>query len=182
MKVEIITESEYVSKSSLSYLENQAKATYMEKLSLNGGQTSGDTNVDNNYKSKSQTSVHYYGGKSGLISNRSDFQNWVNSIEENPWIFGGKLTPIMNFLPNVTNRAALKTAYQVKLDKAFLDELSMSLTYLKKNPAIDSEMITNLSREVETLKKEVIPSHLAVKKLGDTIEKLCDTKLVAGKN
>jgi hypothetical protein len=182
IKVEIFTESEYVSKSTQSYLETQAKASYMAILSAKGGHTSDDTKVDNTYESKSTASAFYYGGDTRFLKNQNDTNKWIDSISKEPWIFGGHLIPIMNFLPNVTNRDAFNTAYAVKLDKAFLDELSLSLTYLKKNSAINSELIANLTREVEILKKEVIPTHSEVKKLGDTIDKLWGPKIVIKKN
>jgi hypothetical protein len=182
IKVEIFTESEYVSKSTQSYLETQAKASYMAILSAKGGHTSDDTKVDNTYESKSTASAFYYGGDTRFLKSQNDTNKWIDSISKEPWIFGGHLIPIMNFLPNGTNRDAFNTAYAVKLDKAFLDELSLSLTYLKKNSANNSEMIANLTREVETLKNEVIPSHSEVKKLGDTIDKLWGPKIVIKKN
>jgi hypothetical protein len=76
----------------------------------------------------------------------------------------------------------LNTAYAVKLDKAFLDELSSSLEYLKKNPAINSELISNITIDVAKPKNEVIPSHSEVKLLGETIDKLFGPKIVIKKN
>jgi hypothetical protein len=170
LKVDIETNMNYASTMTAQNMEFQASLSYLEKLSLSGGHSKGSQSVDINFKQNSLVKEVYYGGNANLITGSNGFQNWWDSAQRNPWIFGGQLMSILKIIPEGPKKIALNTAYNVKLDFAYLDELSLSLTLLKRNPAIDMAMANNLVNQIGALRGQVIPSHAAVEKLGQTVE------------
>jgi hypothetical protein len=154
----------YASTMTAQNMEFQASLSYLEKLSLSGGHSKGSQSVDTNFKQNSLVKEVYYGGNANLITGSNGFQNWCDSAQRNPWIFGGQLTSILNIIPEGPKKIALNTAYNVKLDFAYLDELSLSLRLLKRNPAIDMAIANNLVNQIGALRGQVILSHAAVEK------------------
>jgi hypothetical protein len=191
LSIEIETDGSYVAKTTSNNLELQAKATFFEKLSISGGITKENTNVDKSYKQKSTTKASYYGGKADLINAGSmNFQDWTNSVVLNPWLFGGKLTSILNFIPEGPKKIAMNTAIIVKLNYAYLDELLQSLNLLKQNLYIDVEIADNFLNQVNALRRQSIPQNQSVLRLGSEVEKfvleqkkraiICDPELLNG--
>jgi hypothetical protein len=84
----------------------------------------------------------------------------------------GHLEPITSLLPNGLKKNAVNTAIGVKLDYAYLDELSRSLKFLKKYPKshINFPVVNNYITQINAERIKPIPPHDRVVKLGAAIE------------
>ncbi len=165
LKVNIEINKNYAKTLSAQNMEIQASLSFLNIISLSGGYSKGSQRVDTNFKQNSLVKEIYYGGNANLITGANGFKNWWDSAQRNPWIFGGQLTSILNLIPEGAKKIALSTAYTVKLDYAYLDELSLSLTLLKRE-----SYNNDLLKQIEALRKQDIPSHYEVQKLGLIVE------------
>jgi hypothetical protein len=82
------------------------------------------------------------------------------------------LEPILSLLPNGLKKNAVNTAIPVKLDYAYLDELSRSLQFLKIYPKshINFTLVDNYITQINAERVKPIPPHDRVVQLGTTIE------------
>jgi hypothetical protein len=116
--------------------------------------------------------ISYYGGNADLSPGKTNLKSWSNSVSNNPWLMSGHLEPITSLLPNGLKKNAVNTAIGVKLDYAYLDELSRSLQFLKKYPKshINFPVVNNYITQINAERIKPIPPHDRVVKLGAAIE------------
>jgi hypothetical protein len=171
MRVESDTTKDYALSHTAKTIELQAGIAYMNILGAEGGHTQGQQPQDAVYHTNTVTQAFYYGGTADPTKHgASVFQNWIVSAEKDPWIFGGQMESIVNFLPNGPKKTAVQTAIAVKLDWAYLDELTHSLNILKLNPLVNQEGANDLLEQVKAERVKPIPPHDGVVILGQEVE------------
>jgi len=116
--------------------------------------------------------INWYGGNADLSPGKLNFSHWSSSVSSYPWLIAGHLEPIASLLPNGLKKNAINTAIGVKLDYAYLDELSRSLQILKKYPKspINFPLVNNYITQINAERVKPIPPHDRVLQLGAAIE------------
>jgi hypothetical protein len=171
IRVESDTTKNYALEHTAKTIELQAGIAYMNILGAEGGHTQDQQPQDAAYHANTTTQAFYYGGTSNPNKHGASlFQSWVVSAEKDPWIFGGQMESILNFLPNGPKKTAVQTAIAVKLDWAYLDELAHSLNILKLNPLVNQVGANNLLKQVKAERVKPIPPHDGVVILGQEVE------------
>ncbi len=117
--------------------------------------------------------AYYYGGNDAdLTFGKLNISSWSSSVSSYPWLIGGHLEPISTLLPNGPKKIAMNTAIDVKLDYAYLDDLSLSLQFLKKYPKspINFAAVNSFTAQVNAERVKVVPPHDRVLQLGAAVE------------
>jgi hypothetical protein len=176
MILEIETNKAYAMSTNSKTLGVSASATFFNILTLSGGHKKGLTKVDKHYYENSVFTASYYGGVAELIKTGglSGFDGWSASVHKSPWIFGGQMTSIVDFLPAGPKKNAVNTALIVKLDYSYLDEMARNINILKQNPYIDMAGANSLINQAVALRGQVIPPHDRVQQLGAAVDGFID--------
>jgi hypothetical protein len=117
MKVESEVTKDYALTHTAKTIELQSGISYLNILRAEGGHNQGHQPQDTVYQANTVTQALYYGGTANLSKHgASVFQNWIVSAQKDPWIFGGQMESILNFLPNGLKKTLVQTAIAVKLD------------------------------------------------------------------
>jgi hypothetical protein len=154
---------DYASKHTTEALKTQVNILFM---SVTGqGKQITEKTFSNNLQ------MYYYGGHADL-SGKVNFSSWSSSVSNDPWLIAGHLEPITSLFPNGLKKNAVNTAIGVKLDYAYLDELSRSLQFLKKYPKshINFSVVNNYITQINAERVKPIPPHDRVLQLGAAIE------------
>jgi hypothetical protein len=170
MNVESQTNIDYASKQTGQAMSIQAGISYFNIVGINGGHTQAKKVLDKGYEENTITQVSYYGGTANPSAGIPGFHNWMSSAQKDPWIFGGQMQSIQDFIPEGPKKAAIGTAIAVKLDWAYLDELLHSLAVLKLNPNINKAGADNFVAQVKAERAKPIPPHDRVVILGQQVE------------
>ncbi len=128
--------------------------------------------VDSNFKSNTKSEIRYYGGFHGL-SEKMD-KNWALSIYRMPWLLGGELRPITDFIKNEQIREEMTTAIQIYLDKAYLSELQHLVGLYRKFHAYVENNLSEIFREIESQNRLMIPAEQSITDIKMKVEKLND--------
>jgi hypothetical protein len=129
--------------------------------------------VDSNFKSNTKSEIRYYGGFHGL-SEKMD-KNWSLSIYKMPWLLGGELRPITEFIRNERIREEMTTAIQIYLDKAYLSELQHLVgLYRKFHAYVENDDLSEIFREIESQNRLMIPAEQSITDIKMKVEKLYD--------
>jgi hypothetical protein len=178
MNVESETTMDYAVSHSAQTMAIQAGISYFNTVGITGGHTQGKQAQDKVYAENTVTQANYYGGTANPSAGIAGFQNWMSSAQKDPWLFGGQMESIQNFVPEGPKKAALGTAIAVKLDWAYLDELSHSLQILKTNPYINQAGANNFVAQVNAERVKPIPPHDRVVQLGQQVEAFVNAERV----
>jgi hypothetical protein len=169
--LEVDTAKGYTESHTEKDLSLQAGISYQSFISINGSHTVGKNATDKAFRDASNEKAYYYGGNADLVNaGPNGFQQWWNSAQANPWLFGGVLEPMINFIPNGPKKNAIQTAIDVKLDYAALDQMLTELGILKQNPYIDMATANSFVAQVNAERAKPIPPHARVLQLSAAIE------------
>ncbi|RWS00194.1 perivitellin-2 67 kDa subunit-like protein, partial [Dinothrombium tinctorium] len=169
-RVSILMESSLLQTMSSRDIEANAKGSFFKILKAKGGYSGSMTSVSEQFSSKTQIAARFYGGNANLLDVDS-WNNWWSSVPSNPWLFAGKLEPIINLIPDGPKKEAMKVAFNVYLDKAYLTEIQRLLySFLNKGKVGEERALQFLNR-ANALISQLIPDHNAVEALGSEVEK-----------
>jgi len=87
--------------------------------------------VSESFKKNSQTQFFFYGGTPVTISqdDPSGFmEQWVPTVNRDPWLFAGKVKPIENLIANDFARGELQKAISLKRARAYLAEIKYAVS------------------------------------------------------
>lgn len=122
------------------------------------------------FNSQTRTNHYYYGGKTNLVTEMSaeQFTQWSESVPRDPWLFGGRVKPVENLISDPSLKAQVKIAVQVKLAKAYLQELKQSLMLISRQiPQTSSEQSS-----INQLLTQTIPDEAQVKAIAAKVQSL----------
>jgi hypothetical protein len=169
--LEIDTAKGYTESHTEKDLSLQAGISYQSYIAINGSHTVGKNATDKAFRDASNEKAYYYGGNADLINTGANgFQQWWNSAQANPWLFGGVLEPMINFIPTGPKKNAIQTAIDVKLDYAALDHMLTELGILKQNPYIDMATANSYVAQLNAERVKPIPPRARVQQLSAAIE------------
>jgi len=169
MNVESETTKDYATTHTAQAMSIQAGISYFNIVGITGGHSQGKQAQDKVYAENTITQANYYGGTANPSAGIAGFQNWMSSAQKDPWIFGGQMESILDFVPEGPKKVALGTAIAVKMDLAYLDELLHSLEILKTNPYINVAGANNFVAALNAEKVKPIPVHATVVSLGTQV-------------
>ncbi|RWS10239.1 perivitellin-2 67 kDa subunit-like protein, partial [Dinothrombium tinctorium] len=151
-------------------IELNAKAAYMEILKAKGGFSGNTTRMSADFSSKTDISARFYGGSANLLDEQG-WKSWWSSLPKNPWLFAGKLEPIIKIFPDGPKKESMRIAYKVYLDKAYLKEIERLLySFLNKGNGAKDRALRFLDR-TKNLLSQAIPDREEVKYLGSEVER-----------
>ncbi|XP_059142064.1 perivitellin-2 67 kDa subunit-like [Physella acuta] len=91
------TNKDYFYSHSESDIETNAKVSFLDFISLHGGGTSTTSTIDQTFSQATTETIKYYGGDTNLLT-QNGFQSWQPSVDQDPWLFSGQLTPISDLI------------------------------------------------------------------------------------
>ena len=73
------------------------------------------------------------------MSNISEIGAWIDTVPENPWVFGGQLKPISAFFKDPIKKDDMDTAIREYLNSTWLESLKIRIEkekddFVNKNP------------------------------------------------
>lgn len=163
------TQSYYLSQSEIQ-IEANAKASYMQMISVSVGTSSTNQKVDETFKSNTKKTIKYYGGDTNLLNNQDDFSKWLPSVEKDPWLFSGHLKLISNLFRNATKKASMVRAVENHLLRSYLGELEYLINVAKAKS--DNFIIRRLLSRLNDLKATFNISKAAVEGLSRDLQEL----------
>ncbi|XP_059159764.1 perivitellin-2 67 kDa subunit-like [Physella acuta] len=164
------TKSDYFATTSETSIETNAQASYNEMIAQAGTSTPLSSKVDSTYKNNTKTSIKFYGGDTALIA-KEGLGKWQPSVEDNPWLYSGKLKPISDLIKNATKKAEMIKAVEFYMLKNQLDSLEAQMIGTKAKS--DNSMINQLLGDVQLQKKKQFPSSLTVRALTLNFAEYC---------
>ena len=144
-------------------------------LKLHGGYEGSTTAIDDEFQKKTLKTIRFYGGDTNLLSHEG-LRKWQPTVAANPWLFGGKLSPLTELFGDVTDAKikAMERAVTVHLDKAGLRAAKRSLYAKVAAMACEASAVANLRQllgECDRLLGLVSPNHQEVAQHIEEIEK-----------
>ena len=75
----------------------EAGGMFQNLIKANGGFDGAMKIVDEEFQSKTMKTIRYHGGDTNLLDNEG-LRNWQPTVAENPWLFGGQLSPLTELI------------------------------------------------------------------------------------
>ncbi|KAK0060711.1 perivitellin-2 67 kDa subunit [Biomphalaria pfeifferi] len=183
IRVVMETKTDYFYSRSDNEVKANAKASFLNVISANGGYVTDRTNVDESFKSSTTQTVRYYGGNTNLLT-KSGISEWQPTVSKDPWLFSGELKPLSGLISDSNKRSSMEKAVENYVLRYYLDELERLMASARKvsSDTILNSLQTRLTAlkalpvlamgDVELLGKE-IESHIIVPTWFRTATKLC---------
>lgn len=101
-------------------------------LAIAGGYMNSSANaslISEKFKNNTRKRFYRYGGgfNTGEVENHENMRNWHNTVLHDPWLFGGKLSPIESLITNETLQQEMKKAVSFKRARVFVNDLKATL-------------------------------------------------------
>jgi len=106
-----------------------------------------------------------------LLGKNNGIPTWQPTVVDNPWLFGGSLSPIYTLITDNVQKESMKRAIEIHLDMAYLEALQRFLYSSRVNKAL-RPTVDSFKKQIEALAKQPMPPHTNVKSLGESIEQL----------
>ncbi|CAL1526332.1 unnamed protein product [Lymnaea stagnalis] len=161
------TKKEFFSSKTDSDVENNAKASFLNIISLHGGKVSSSTKVDETFSTATTYFAQYFGGDRNLLV-QDGIQKWQPTVDKDPWLFSGKLTQISELIENEDKRSSMEKAVDNYVLRSYLNELDRLITTAKAKSG--DSTITALQQSVSDLKNRTLLDINEVNDLGKTVE------------
>lgn len=161
------TTKSYVYSKSDREVKNNAKASFLKIISLHGGTVSGSTTVSETFRRATSSSVRYYGGDTNLLM-ADGIQHWQPSVDNDPWLFSGRLRPISDLISDPTKKSNLIKAVREHVLRAYLEELLRLLHAARQKVGNDGTLNTLESR-LETMQTRTTLVESEVETLGNDV-------------
>ncbi|KAI8794351.1 perivitellin-2 67 kDa subunit [Biomphalaria glabrata] len=118
----IETRSDYFYSRSDREVESNAKASFLNVMSVTGSFGSSSQRVDQNFTNASTHIVRYYGGNTNLLA-QNGVSEWQTTVDLDPWLFSGELKPISDLISDETKKQSMERAVENYVLKSYLGEL-----------------------------------------------------------
>jgi len=169
------TKSSYFKGRTESKIKAEAGGMFKNILKAKGGYDGATVTVDNEFKQKTTMTIRYHGGDTNLLDSEG-LRKWQPTVAENPWLFGGKLSPLTDLLGDDVGgkKKAMERAVQVHLDKAYLKSTKRLIYAKMASMASDAAAVTKLRQfltDCDALLAPALPDHRRVKSVCEEIEK-----------
>ncbi|KAK0060712.1 perivitellin-2 67 kDa subunit [Biomphalaria pfeifferi] len=143
------TKSDYFYSSSESEAKYNAKASFLNIISANGGRLTSTANVDQAFSSSTTQTVRYYGGNTNLLT-KSGISEWQPTVQKDPWLFSGELKPLSDLITDDVKRISMEKAVENYVLKSYLEELERLLAHAKVK--FKDNELESLQTRVNTMK------------------------------
>ncbi|XP_005112978.1 perivitellin-2 67 kDa subunit [Aplysia californica] len=162
------TDTSYFHSHTDRQVETNARAAFMSVISANGGRVSGSTNVDSSFSRSSTRTVRYYGGNSNLLA-ENGIQSWQPSVDRDPWLFSGKLTPISSLIKDPIKKSSMVLAVKQYVMEKYLVELLRLISFAKSK--VPSSVLNTLEQRVVAMQQLSVLVESDVTALGHEVER-----------
>jgi len=129
--------------------------------------------VDENFDQNSETHFHYFGGKTNIMNqtNNEHVRQWLDTVNKDPWLVGGQLTPIEEIITNEKIKSQVKKAISIKRARAFMVDFKDTLKLGKiVLPEKDLKLIADIDAYLKNPKFKLQDPD----EIGQSIENLFD--------
>lgn len=164
-----IIQNDYLYKHTTQEVSTNVQASYLQmiKAKVEHDQTKDES--QRQFEQSTTTNYYYYGGKANLIDamKLAKFSDWWDSVPSDPWLFGGRIRPIEDLVEQAATKQQVKRAVEVKLLKAYLQELRYTVFLVKRDAAAtEIQSIDKLLGNAKSLTRtQVAPIGKAVEAL-----------------
>ncbi|XP_059159771.1 perivitellin-2 67 kDa subunit-like [Physella acuta] len=159
---------EYFSTKSEVDIEANAKASYMQMVSVSGGGSSSNVKIDETFKSNSKQTIKYYGGDTNLLNKADGFSQWQPTVENDPWLYSSVLKPISDLITDTTKKASMEKAVKNYMIRSYLGELESIINGARAK--LDNTITTAFLSRLQDLKNSKEVSESAVDALSRDVE------------
>ncbi|CAL1530300.1 unnamed protein product, partial [Lymnaea stagnalis] len=161
------TSTKYFYTKSDSDAQANAKISFLNILSISGGQSTSSGKSDENFLNSTTQTVRYYGGDTNLLTNQG-LSSWQPTVEIDPWLFSGHLKPISDLIADDTKREAMVQAVENYVMRSFLDEQERLIHTARSK--VDDEVLTSLKARIDEMKRKSLLDETEVETLGSEVE------------
>ncbi|KAK7469689.1 hypothetical protein BaRGS_00036271, partial [Batillaria attramentaria] len=119
MMMYLETNSSYSEKKTEQEVSAQAEATFNSVLTVKGGTSISNTEIDSEFTSSTRRHVSFFGGDWNLMD-ITGLQAWQPSISANPWLYSTQLKLISDLIRDPSRKAAMEKAVMDYLMKTYL--------------------------------------------------------------
>lgn len=168
LMIDLEIDKSYYKATSDTEVKANAEATFFGLLKAHGAYDGNVSQVSEAFKSASSSTQRYYGGVANLFD-KEGYSKWWPTVAANPWLYGGKLTPLTDLLPTGVKKQSLVEAVDVYILKAYLREIERTAESFMGKNHIGEVVVSDFLQQAEILLNSSSPTEKAVTKLGEAI-------------